>query len=68
MSWGTLAHQARALLPLATRRGWVLGLLLAAAGSMVARAAYLQLIHDDFLQEQGNERFLRVAEVPAHRG
>lgn len=68
MSWGTLAHQAKVLLPLATRRGWVLGLLLAAAGSMVARAAYLQLIHDDFLQEQGNERFLRVAEVPAHRG
>ncbi|MDG4554037.1 MAG: penicillin-binding transpeptidase domain-containing protein [Candidatus Competibacter sp.] len=51
-----------------TRRGLVLGMLVAAAGGMVARAAYLQLVHADFLQEQGDERFLRVVEVPAHRG
>lgn len=36
--------------------------------SIVVRAAYLQLVHKDFLQEQGDERFLRVVEVPAHRG
>lgn len=52
----------------ATRHGLVLGLLFAAAGGMVARAAYLQLINKDFLQEQGDERHLRVVEVPAHRG
>ncbi len=59
---------ARAFLPAATRQGMVLGLLFLAAGSVIGRAAYLQLVHDDFLQEQGNERFLRKVEVPAHRG
>lgn len=52
----------------ATRRGLVLGLLFAAAGGMVARAAYLQVVHKDFLQDQGDDRYLRVVEVPAHRG
>ncbi len=66
-SAGALSHAARALRAM-TRRGLVLGLLFAAAGGMVARAAYLQLVHTDFLQEQGDERFLRVIEVPAHRG
>ena len=51
-----------------TRQGLVLSLLCVAAGGMVARAAYLQLVHTDFLQGQGDERFLRVVEVPAHRG
>ena len=51
-----------------TRTGLVLGLMSMAATGMVARAAYLQLIHKDFLQGQGDERFLRVVEVPAHRG
>ncbi len=59
---------ARAFLPAATRQGMVLGLLFLAAGSVIGRAAYLQLVHKDFLQEQGNERFLRKVEVPAHRG
>ena len=58
----------RAQLPLAARHRLVVGLLLAGAGGMIARAAYLQLVHNDFLQEQGRERFLRVVEVPAHRG
>ncbi|HRD66586.1 MAG TPA: penicillin-binding transpeptidase domain-containing protein [Candidatus Competibacter sp.] len=52
----------------ATRHGLVLGLLFVAAGGMVARATYLQLINKDFLQEQGDDRHLRVVEVPAHRG
>ena len=51
-----------------TRVGLLLGLISAAAVGMVGRAAYLQLIHKDFLQGQGDERFLRVIEVPAHRG
>ncbi len=58
----------RAFLSSATRHSLVLGMLFVAAGSMVARATYLQLVHKDFLQEQGNERYLRVVEVPAHRG
>jgi len=61
-------QSARAYLPAMTRHGLVLGLLLAAAGAMVARAAYLQLVNEDFLQEQGEDRFLRVVEIPAHRG
>lgn len=64
---GALPRAVRALRA-TTRRGLVLGMLVAAAGGMVARAAYLQLVHADFLQEQGDERFLRVVEVPAHRG
>ncbi|MBE2293803.1 MAG: penicillin-binding protein 2 [Phycisphaerales bacterium] len=51
-----------------TRRELLLGLLFLAAGGMVVRAAYLQVVHADFLREQGDQRFLRVVEVPAHRG
>ncbi|MBL8259768.1 MAG: penicillin-binding protein 2 [Candidatus Competibacteraceae bacterium] len=65
---GAALQKAPVRLPPATRHGLVLGLLLAAAVGMAARAAYLQLINKDFLQEQGNERFLRVVEIPAHRG
>jgi len=63
-----LLRKARAFVRPVTRHGLVLGLLFVVVGGMVARAAYLQLIHKDFLQDQGNERFLRVVEVPAHRG
>lgn len=51
-----------------TRRGLVLALLFTAAGGMLARAAYLQVVHKDFLQDQGDDRYLRTVEVPAHRG
>ena len=64
---GALPRSAQALRAM-SRRGLVLILLGVAAGGMVARAAYLQLVHTDFLREQGDERFLRVVEVPAHRG
>ena len=59
---------ARALLPPATRHGLLLGSLFVAAGSVIARAGYLQLFQDDFLQKQGEQRFLRKVEVPARRG
>jgi len=39
-----------------------------ATASIVVRAAYLQLFDKDFLKGQGDERFLRVVKVPAHRG
>lgn len=51
-----------------TRHGLLLGLLFTAAGSMVTRAAYLQLVDKDHLQQEGKERYLRDVEVPAHRG
>jgi cell division protein FtsI (penicillin-binding protein 3) len=51
-----------------TRHQLVLGILILATAGIMIRAVYLQLIHKDFLQEQGNERYLRVVEIPAHRG
>ncbi|HRY15188.1 MAG TPA: penicillin-binding protein 2, partial [Candidatus Competibacteraceae bacterium] len=58
----------KALIRMMTRTGLVLSLLTLATAGIVARAGYLQLVHKDFLQEQGDERFLRVVETPAHRG
>ena len=55
-----------ALLPLVTRRGLMLSLLVASSLGMVARAAYLQIFHKDFLQSRGS--FVQVVDVPAHRG
>jgi cell division protein FtsI (penicillin-binding protein 3) len=42
--------------------------LLACLAGLIGRAVYLQGIHDDFLQEKGNQRYSRVIEVSAHRG
>jgi cell division protein FtsI (penicillin-binding protein 3) len=39
---------------------WMLGLL--------ARAVYLQGLHNDFLQQKGESRYSRVIEMSAHRG
>lgn len=50
------------------RRNIILGLLGLATVGIVARAVYLQLIHDDFLRQQGNARFARDVRIPAHRG
>ncbi len=35
---------------------------------LLARAVYLQCIHNAFLQEKGNERYGRTIDVTAHRG
>ncbi len=52
--------------------GWratlLFSVLLAGLAGLVGRAVYLQGIHDDFLQEKGNQRYSRVIEVSAHRG
>ena len=45
----------------------VFGLALAFLG-LVARAAYVQVIGNDFFQRQGQVRFARTLEVPASRG
>ena len=68
---GAVANALRAVLAFArttTRHGLVLGLLGAAAGGMVARAAYLQVINTDFFQDKGDAYFVREVDVPAHRG
>lgn len=36
--------------------------------AVVARAAYLQTMHTDYLQNQGASRYARTLELPAHRG
>ncbi len=38
------------------------------AAGLLWRAVDLQLVDREFLQNQGNERFTRVAEIAAHRG
>ncbi len=50
-------------------RHWlVLGLLACGALSLVARALYLQVIDQEFLEKQGDARILRVAKLSANRG
>ncbi len=50
------------------RQRLVMSALLGAAGLLAWRAADLTLTHKDFLQEQGDARYLRVMSTPAHRG
>ncbi len=50
------------------RRLLVLGVLALAASGLVARAVDLQVLDKDFLQGQGDARYLRVVSEPAHRG
>ena len=46
----------------------VLLLLLAGLSGLIARAAYLQGIHNNFLQQKGDARYGRVININAHRG
>ena len=52
--------------------GWrslvVLAFFCLVAVSLVGRAVYLQVVDQGFLVGQGEERHLRVMEIPAHRG
>lgn len=52
----------------ALRRLLVVGLVLIAAGLLTWRAVYLQVVTREFLQYQGDARYLRVVPVAAHRG
>jgi cell division protein FtsI (penicillin-binding protein 3) len=52
----------------AARANALLLLLLMWFGLLVARALYLQVWHNDFLQQEGASRFTRTIELPAHRG
>lgn len=46
----------------------VAGVLALAAVGLVTRAAWLQLLHNDFYQRQGDARFLRDIPIAASRG
>ena len=50
------------------RRWWVLGVLAVAGITLVWRAVDLQVLDKDFLQSEGNARYLRMVSEPAHRG
>ncbi len=50
------------------RRLAVVLILVLAFSGLMWRAFDLQLNHKDFLQTEGNARYLRVMKVPAHRG
>ncbi len=50
------------------RLALVFGVLGAAAIGLVARAVDLQVVHQAFLQQQGDARFLREVEIPVSRG
>lgn len=43
-------------------------LMLLTLFGLALRAVYLQIIHNDFLQQKGNARYGRVVDISAHRG
>jgi cell division protein FtsI (penicillin-binding protein 3) len=54
--------------PQAWRQWAVLGALALCGVTLVARAVYLQVIDQDFLEKQGDARILRTAKLSANRG
>ena len=68
MSYAAKAKEVSAAKLPEWRATALFAILLAGLAGLIGRAIYLQGIHNDFLQEQGNQRFSRVMEVSAHRG
>ena len=60
--------RARLLKTSAGRRRFVIGVLALSALLLLGRAVYLQLIHNDFLRQQGDARHARMITAPANRG
>ena len=50
------------------RLALVVGVLAVAATGLIARAIDLQVVHQAFLQQQGDARFLREVDIPVSRG
>ena len=50
------------------RRGLVLASFACLAIALVARAVYVQVIHEDFYRNQGQQRQIRTVEIAASRG
>ncbi|HEX7233775.1 MAG TPA: penicillin-binding protein 2, partial [Nitrosospira sp.] len=61
------SNQLRLVLP-AGRSRLLAALLMLGMVALIGRAAYLQGMHKDFLQEKGESRYSRVLEMSAHRG
>lgn len=64
-------NRRRAALPatdLRRRLAWLSGFMLLIALVWVGRAVQLQVVQKQFLQDQGEERFLRTVEIAASRG
>ena len=61
-------NRPRAFQTSAGRRRFVMGMLTLSALTLLGRAIYLQLIHDDFLRQQGDARHARAITAPANRG
>src|SRR5574340_1105201 len=52
----------------AGRSRLLIALLLLGLAGLTARAAYLQGMHNGFLQQKGESRYSRILEMSAHRG
>jgi len=63
-----VAHREPDAGPQVWRHWMVLGMLAAGVVALLARAVYLQVIDQDFLEKQGDARILRVARLSANRG
>ncbi len=63
-----LFHRRYSRDPRVWRLGLVTCLLAAAALGLLGRAVYLQVVDNDYLRGQGDDRYLRVMKVPAYRG
>ena len=63
----TSKHAPRIILPTGRSRLLAACLLLGLMG-LAGRAAYLQGMHNGFLQQKGESRYSRVLEMSAHRG
>lgn len=50
------------------RRKFILTVFALAAVGIIVRAVYLQLFQEKFLRKQGNARYVRLVDIPAHRG
>jgi len=50
------------------RSKFVVALVALGFFGLAARAAWVQVIHSDFFKRQGEVRFVRTLELPAHRG
>src|SRR6478752_9357963 len=61
-------HEALKLRLPARRARVLIGMILTCFGALSARAMYLQVWQNDFLQQEGASRFTRTLELPAHRG
>lgn len=53
---------------LIARHYLVLGMMLCLLGGLVGRAFYLQIVEQEFLADQGEQRQIRTIETPAYRG